>query len=92
MSLIGEQIMINLSQCQLVGGKFRPFLNKAESDMSYVPMNWLHGIRKFLKFLWHCDNSLVIPEAWAPVKQRTNDVFLMDAFASSSPREAALLH
>eukprot|EP00957_Ditylum_brightwellii_P062473 4741185-Ditylum_brightwellii.AAC.1 len=57
--------------------------------MSYVPMNWLHGIRKIL---WHCDSNLVIPEAWAPVKQRTNNVFLMDAFASSSPHDAALLH
>eukprot|EP00957_Ditylum_brightwellii_P017604 1326508-Ditylum_brightwellii.AAC.1 len=52
-------------------------------------MNWLHGISKFL---WHCDSSLVIPEAWTPVKQRRNDVFLMDAFASSSSRDAALLH
>eukprot|EP00957_Ditylum_brightwellii_P081973 6233655-Ditylum_brightwellii.AAC.1 len=89
MALIGEQIMINLSQCQLVGRKSRPFLNKVESNMSYVPMNWLHSIRKFL---WHCDSNLVIPDAWAPVKQRTKDVFLMDVFASSSPQEAALLH
>eukprot|EP00957_Ditylum_brightwellii_P033314 2524520-Ditylum_brightwellii.AAC.1 len=89
MSQVGEQIMINLSQGQLVGGKSRPFFNEVESNMPYVPMNWLHGIRKFLR---HCDSSLVTPEAWAPVKQRTNDVFLMDAFASSLPCDAALLH
>eukprot|EP00957_Ditylum_brightwellii_P153019 11647730-Ditylum_brightwellii.AAC.1 len=60
-----------------------------ESNMSYVPINWMHGIRIFLL---HCDSNLVIPDAWTPVKQRTNDVFLMDKFASSLPCDAALLH
>eukprot|EP00957_Ditylum_brightwellii_P203478 15334786-Ditylum_brightwellii.AAC.1 len=41
MSLVGKQININLSQCQLVGGKSQPFLNEVESNMTYIPMKWL---------------------------------------------------
>eukprot|EP00957_Ditylum_brightwellii_P154746 11778046-Ditylum_brightwellii.AAC.1 len=88
-SLVGQHLMILLSQANTVSGSATSYLEEVETLRNYVPLSWIGSIRRFLKYT---SSRIKIYQAWPPTLQCEHDKILMDWFEQEKPGTATLDH
>ena len=71
-----NELQVNIEMTQLMSGIETPIMEDTSHSIYYLEESWVLTVRKSLKVL---DAKLWIEDIWRPVKQRENDVGIMDA-------------
>jgi hypothetical protein len=77
-TVLGRSFIININNLQLCSGIEHPIFS-CRDDISYLNNNWLLHLRDYLIEI---NGTLDIKNIWKPIKQRENDIILMNEFKS----------